>query len=70
LKAARKASFLLQGKSFELSSAVIRIPATKEQYERKLLGFLKRTNMSTHLLVQFTKDNPSVVEMRWLNQVN
>jgi len=43
LKAARKASFLLQGKSLELlSSAVIRIPATKEQYERKLLGFLKR----------------------------
>jgi hypothetical protein len=36
---------LLQGESFELFSAAIRSPATRDPYERKLLGFLKRVSL-------------------------
>jgi len=49
---------LLQGESFELFSAAIRSPATRETYERKLLGFLKG-NLSPDGLVHFAKENPS-----------
>jgi hypothetical protein len=37
---------LLHGESFELFSAAIRSPATRDPYERKLLGFLKRVNQT------------------------
>ena len=55
---------LLQGESFELFSAAIRSPATRDPYERKLLGFLKRANLSPDAFVQFAKDNPSAVEKK------
>jgi hypothetical protein len=50
---------LLQGESFELFSAAIRSPATQDTYERKLLGFLKRINLSPDTFVEFAKDNPT-----------
>jgi hypothetical protein len=59
LKAAKIDRSLLQGESFELFSAAIRSPATRDPYERKLLGFLKRINMSPDDFMQFAKDNPS-----------
>lgn len=55
---------LLQGESFELFSAVVRTPATRDPYERKLLGFLKRVNLSPDGLVQFAKENPSAAEKK------
>jgi hypothetical protein len=55
---------LLQGESFELFSAAIRSPATRDPYERKLLGFLKRVNLSPDGLVQFAKENPSAAEKK------
>ena len=47
---------LLQGESFELFSAAIKSPATQDTYERKLLGYLKRINLSPDAFVQFAKD--------------
>jgi hypothetical protein len=44
---------LLQGESFELFSAAIKSPAARNLYERKLLGFLKRINLSPDAFVQF-----------------
>jgi hypothetical protein len=55
---------LLQGQSFELFSAAIRSPATRDPYERKLLGFLERINLSPDAFVQFAKHNPSDVEKK------
>ena len=55
---------MLQGESFELFSAAIRSPATRDPYERKLLGFLKRVNLSPDGLVQFAKENPSAAEKK------
>jgi hypothetical protein len=55
---------LLQGQSFELFSAAIKSLATQNIYERKLLGFLKRINLSPAAFVQFAKDNPSAAEKK------
>src|SRR5215213_3369834 len=55
---------MLQGESFELFSVAIRSPATRDPYERKFLGFLKRINMSSDDFVLFTKDNPSAAEKK------
>jgi hypothetical protein len=55
---------LLQGESFELFSAAIKSPATEDPYERKLLGFLKRINLSPDGFVQFAKENPSAASPR------
>jgi hypothetical protein len=55
---------LLQGESFELFSVVIRSPATRDPYERKLLGFLKRINVSPDDFVLFVKDSPSAAEKK------
>jgi hypothetical protein len=55
---------LLQGESFELFSAAIKSPATRDPYERKLLSFLKRINLSPDAFVQFAKDNPSAAEKK------
>jgi hypothetical protein len=61
---------LLQGESFELFSAAIRSPATTDPYERKLLDFLKRINISRDVFVQFAKDSPSAAQKKRHNQVN
>jgi hypothetical protein len=53
---------LLKGESFELFSAAIKSPATRDTYERKLLGFLKRIDLSPDAFVQFAKDNPPGAE--------
>jgi hypothetical protein len=55
---------LLEGESFDLFSAAIRSPATRDPYERKLLGFLKRINLSPDAFVQFAKDNPPAAEKK------
>lgn len=58
---------LLQGESFELFFAVIRSPATRDPYERKLLGFLKRVNLSPDGFLQFAKKNRSGAEKKILS---
>jgi hypothetical protein len=65
LEAGKIDRWLLRGESFELFSAAIRSsPATRDPYERKLLGFLKRVNLTPDALVQFTKDNPLAAEKK------
>jgi len=55
LRAGKIDRSLLQGESFELFFAVIRSPATRDPYERKFLGFLKRVNLSPDGFLQFAK---------------
>jgi hypothetical protein len=38
-----------------LFSAVIKSPVTRDPYERKLVGFLKRMNMDTEAFTKLTK---------------
>jgi hypothetical protein len=64
LKARKIDRSLLQGESFELFSAAVRSPATRDPYERKLLGVLKRVNLSPDGLIQFAKENPSAAEKK------
>jgi hypothetical protein len=61
---------LLQRESFELFSAAMRSPATRDPYERKLLGFLKRINLSPDAFVQFAKDNPSAAERKIISLIS
>jgi hypothetical protein len=42
----------------------MRSPATRDPYERKLLGFLKRVNLTPDGFVQFAKENPSAAEKK------
>jgi hypothetical protein len=55
---------LLHGESFELFSAAIRSRATRDPYERKLLGFLKTVNQTPNEFAQFAKENPSAAEKK------
>lgn len=55
---------LLKGESFELFSAAIRSPATRDPYERKLLGFLKRVNLTPDEFAQFAKESPSAAKKK------
>ena len=47
--------------------SAIRTPATRDPYERKLLGFLKRVNLSPDGFLQFAKKNPSVQKKKILS---
>jgi hypothetical protein len=58
---------LLHGESFELFSAAIRSPATRDPYERKLLGFLKRVNLAPDEFARFAKESPSAAEKKILS---
>jgi integrase len=64
LRARKVDRSLLHGESFELFSAAIRSPATRDPYERKLLGFLKRVNQTPDEFAQFAKENPSAAEKK------
>jgi integrase len=64
LRARKVDRSLLDGESFELFSAAIRSPATRDPYERKLLGFLKRVNLTPDAFAQFAKENPSAAEKK------
>jgi hypothetical protein len=64
LRAGKIDRSLLRGESYELFTAAIRSPATRDPYERKLLGFLKRVNLSPDGFVQFAKKNPSAAEKK------
>lgn len=55
---------MLHGESFELFSAAIRSPATRDPYERKLLGFLKRVNLTPDEFARFAKENPLAAEKK------
>jgi hypothetical protein len=57
----------LKGESFELFSAAIRSPATRDPYERKLLGFLRRINLTPDEFAQFAKESPSAAEKKILS---
>ena len=58
---------LLKGESFELLSTAIRSPATRDPYERKLLGFLKRANLTPDGFAQSAKESPSAAEKKILS---
>ncbi len=55
---------LLKGESFELFSSAIRSPATRDPYERKLLGFLKRVNLTPDELAQIAELTKQVSEVK------
>jgi hypothetical protein len=57
LRAGKIDRSLLKDESFELFSAAIRSPATREPYERKLLGFLRRINLTPDEFAQFAKES-------------
>ena len=67
LRARKVDRSLLHGESFELFSAAIRSPATRDPYERKLLGFLKRVNLTPDEFAQFAKESPSAAEKKILS---
>ncbi len=53
----------LQGQSPELFRAAIKSQATRDPYERRLIGFLKRMDAeSPDTFVEFAKNKPSVTE--------
>jgi len=58
---------LLHGESFELFSAAIRSPATRDPYERKLLGILKSVNLTPDEFAQFAKESPYAGEKKILS---
>jgi hypothetical protein len=64
LRAGKIDRSLLKGESFELFSAAIRSPATRDPYERKLLGFLKRVNLIPDEFAQFAKESPSAAKKK------
>jgi integrase len=53
---------LLQGESIEQFRAAIRNTATRDPYERRLIGFLKRVMMTPDDLVARAKSQPSTIE--------
>lgn len=67
LRARKVDRSLLHGESFELFSAAIRSPSTRDPYERKLLGFLKRVNLTPDKFAQFAKESPSAAEKKILS---
>jgi hypothetical protein len=55
----------LQGQSVELFRAAIKSQATRDPYERRLIGFLKRMGAgSPDTFVAFAKSNPALVESK------
>jgi hypothetical protein len=53
----------LYGQSVDLFRAAIKSQATLDQYERRLIGFLKRMNAaSPDTFVEFAIKNPVLVE--------
>ena len=53
----------LRGQSVELFRAAIKSQATRDPYERRLTGFLKKMNTaSPDSFVEFAKNNPVLVE--------
>jgi hypothetical protein len=53
----------LQGQSAELFRAAIKSQATRNPYERRLIGFLKRMDASSpDAFVEFAKNNPTLAE--------
>jgi hypothetical protein len=64
LKAGKIDKSILRGESFDLFCAAIRSPATRDPYERKLLGFLRRANQTPDEFAQFAKENPLAAEKK------
>ena len=53
----------LQGQSAELFRAAIKSQATRDPYERRLIGFLKKMDVrSPDAFVEFAKSNPALAE--------
>ena len=53
----------LQGRSAELFRAAIKSQATRDPYERRLIGFLKRMDAKPpDAFVEFARNNPTLVE--------
>ena len=53
---------ILQGESIDLFRTVIRSPATRDSYERRLISFLRAMNLVPDDLVAMPKMNSSSVE--------
>jgi hypothetical protein len=54
----------------ELFSAPIISPSITDLYERNLIRFLKRINLSPDALVQFAKQNPSTAEKKIISHIS
>ena len=55
----------LQGQSVELFRAAIKSQATRDPYERRLIGFLKSMDAkSPDAFIEFAKNNPTLAENR------
>jgi hypothetical protein len=55
----------LQGQSADLFRAAIKSQATRDPYERRLIGFLKKMNARTpDDFIAFVKSNPAAAENR------
>jgi hypothetical protein len=54
----------------ELFSAAIISPSTTDLYERNLIGFLKRINLSPDACVQLAKHNPSAAEKKIISLIS
>ena len=55
----------LQRQSIDLFCAAIKSQATRDPYERRLIGFLKKMDVaSPDAFVTYAKDNPIVVESK------
>lgn len=53
----------LKGQSAELFRAAIKSQATRDPYERRLIGFLKRMDASSpDAFVEFARNDPTLVE--------
>ena len=55
---------LLEGESIEQFRAAIRNAATRDPYERRLIGFLKRVIMTTDEFVAKAKSQPGLIEKK------
>jgi hypothetical protein len=54
----------------ELFAAAIISPSTTDLYERNLIGFLKRINLSPDACVQLAKHNPSAAEKKIISLIS
>jgi integrase len=61
---------ILHGESIELFRAAIRNPATRDPYERRLIGFLKDVNMEPDEFVAMAKKDGRLIERKIISFIS
>ena len=61
---------ILNGEYIELFRAAIKNPATRDPYERRLIGFLKMVNMTPDEFVNLAKKNPLLAERKIISFIS